>query len=200
MDKAQHPSGGKMRSSRSGRRMTPDRHWTLMFIGDHGKVITLKHFKGLVIAGLLIVCLAVAAVVGFYLFNRTLVQQNRRLEASVQSLQEQLGALRHDNEILMARLVLVQTRKQEKQVPQPAGWSDEKKVKQTEQKQTVVAKQPVPAAAAKQPESMAPPPGGKSPAAVTRRMPSQMTGTGDSPAPRMNFMRSGVLGLESTIR
>jgi len=42
------------RSENSRRNFWTGRHWTLMFIGDHGKVITLKHFKGLVVTGFII--------------------------------------------------------------------------------------------------------------------------------------------------
>ena len=144
MEKSQDRSRGKMRNSRSGRRMIPDRHWTLMFIGEHGKVITLKHFKGLVVAVILVVMLSIAAVVGFYLFNRTITQKNTQLETNVQSLKEQMRALRHDNEILMARLVLAQTRKPEKKVERPDEYSEQSATDQSEQKVAAQRQSPVP--------------------------------------------------------
>ena len=126
MDKEQHPSGGKMRSSRSGRRMTPDRHWTLMFIGDHGKVVSFKHFKGLVIAGIIALLMALAAAAGLLYFNLTLARDNRQLKAGLKSLRKQMGILRHENEILMAKLVLAQADKSRKQAAQVDRREDDR--------------------------------------------------------------------------
>ncbi len=169
MDNSQDRSENRTRKSKTGRRLIPDRHWTLMFIGDHGKVITLKYFKGLVIAGILVVILAVAAVVGFYLFNRTLAQKNRQLEASVQNLRQQLGALRHDNEILMARLVLEQTRKAQQRVPGPDEPADENASKQTEIKQKVAVPRRASEQVKEKPRTAVPPPADKTSAVAATR-------------------------------
>jgi len=112
------------RSENSRRSFWTGRHWTLMFIGDHGKVITLKHFKGLVVTGFIIAMAAVAVAVGLYLFNRSITKENKQLESSVKNLKKKLGTLRHDNEILMARLVLTESRVPGKQAAVPNEQDD----------------------------------------------------------------------------
>ncbi|MGD8283131.1 MAG: hypothetical protein PVG08_03445, partial [Desulfobacterales bacterium] len=57
---------GAVSSSRHPKR---DRRWTLLFIGDHGKVLTLKRFKGIVVLATLVLCVSVAITVCLYLIN-----------------------------------------------------------------------------------------------------------------------------------
>ena len=50
-----------------------DRRWTLLFIGDHGNVVTLKHFKAMVIGIGFLFFLAVAVAALLFFQNLWLV-------------------------------------------------------------------------------------------------------------------------------
>ena len=58
-----------------------ERRWTLLFIGERGRTITFHHFKGAVIATLLVI-LTFAAVAGwlFYLYQDGLKGKNALYE------------------------------------------------------------------------------------------------------------------------
>jgi hypothetical protein len=95
------------------KRTKPDRRWTLLFIGDHGRVVTLKRFKGYVFWAGFILLMAAAAIVLLYRHNQNIILDNDKLNSSLEVLQKRIKALRHEKEILMARLVLAESRVKE---------------------------------------------------------------------------------------
>ena len=141
-----------------------DRRWTLLFIGDHGNVITLKHFKAIVIViGSLFVLAVVFAIVLFFQ-NQGALKQNKDLQKCFTDSRKQIEKLRHEKEILMARLVRAEAKTkenvaEERQIPQktkaaqpkapsPQVASKSKPVKTIEKKSAVpqaAPPEPVPA-------------------------------------------------------
>lgn len=96
-----------------------DRRWTLLFIGDHGNVITLKHFKAIMIGlGFLFVLAVVFAAVLFFQNQETL-GQNKDLQKRFADSERQIDKLRHENEILMARLVRAEAKMKEDIAEEP---------------------------------------------------------------------------------
>ncbi|MGD8524201.1 MAG: hypothetical protein PVF56_23830 [Desulfobacterales bacterium] len=95
------------------KRTKPDRRWTLLFIGDHGRVVTLKRFKGYVFLAAVVFLLAAAAIVLLYRHSQNIILDNDKLQSSLDILQKRIKALRHEKEILMARLVLAESRVKE---------------------------------------------------------------------------------------
>jgi len=96
----------------SSRRPKPDRRWTLLFIGDHGRVITLKRFKGLVALATFVLCVSVAITVGLYFLNQNITVEKKQLETDLDALKKQNQKLHHEKDILLARLVLAESRAQ----------------------------------------------------------------------------------------
>ena len=96
-----------------------DRRWTLLFIGDHGNVITLKYFKAIVIGigTLFIIAVVLAAVLFFQ--NQETLNQNKALDKQFADSEKQIEKLRHEKEILMARLVRAEARLKENVTPEP---------------------------------------------------------------------------------
>ena len=128
---------------KTSKRPGADRRWTLLFIGDHGNVITLKHFKAIVIVmGSLFVLAVVFAIVLFFQ-NQGVLKQNKDLQKSFTDSRKQIEKLRHEKEILMARLVRAEAKTkenvaEERQIPQ------EKKVAQPTATPPQVASKPKP--------------------------------------------------------
>ncbi len=113
--------------------------WTVMFIGDHGQVITLKRFK-LLVLGALILLLAAAAAAGIlFFYNQKMAYSNRNLHRKLEIAEEQIKNMRHQADLLMARIALAEAKADDSAKGAP-----------------VVAEEPLEAAAAEEPET--PPP------------------------------------------
>ena len=102
-----------LRPHSTGKRSKQDRRWTLLFIGNHGRTITLKRFKGIVILSLLAFAAAIAITASLFVWNQKIIMDNRGLKDELKSLNERLDALRHDKDILLTRLVVAESRVQE---------------------------------------------------------------------------------------
>lgn len=91
-----------------------DRRWTLLFIGDHGNVITIKRFKAIIIAVGCLFLLVFAFLAFLFYSNQKAHHHNKDLQKRYQDSQQQIETLRHENEILMARLVVAESKAKEK--------------------------------------------------------------------------------------
>jgi hypothetical protein len=90
-----------------------DRRWTLLFIGDRGKTITFKNFKGVVITVIFMLLATAAVAGGFYYLYRDETRKSDTLQNEMDNLQRVLTSLRNEKEILMARLVVAESRVKE---------------------------------------------------------------------------------------
>lgn len=90
-----------------------DRRWTLLFIGDHGNAITLKHFKAIVIVIGSLFFLAVVFAAVLFFQNQETLKQNKDLQKRFTDSGKQIEKLRHEKEILMARLVRAEAKTKE---------------------------------------------------------------------------------------
>ncbi len=123
----------------------PGKRWTLLFIGNHGRTITLKRFKGMVILAGLVLCASVAMSGGLLYFSLDIRSDKNQLESDLRDLKAQIKDLRYEKDVLLTKLVLAETRakpsppkerlqQREPEKPQPESGVDKKPV------------QPVPAA------------------------------------------------------
>jgi outer membrane biosynthesis protein TonB len=106
---------------KKNRRRGSNRRWTLLFIGDHGNTITIKHFKAIILAVVgVFLLISVLLAVLFFSHQQTL-NANSDLQKRYQNSQQQIETLRHENEILMARLVVAESKVNEQvaEVQQP---------------------------------------------------------------------------------
>jgi hypothetical protein len=101
------------RPPKAGKRSKQDRRWTLLFIGNHGRTITLKRFKDIVIISVMVLAVSIAVSAGLFVWNQKIIMNNHDLKDDLKNLNERIDALRHDNDILMTRLVLAESRVQE---------------------------------------------------------------------------------------
>lgn len=115
-----------MISGRSKKTKHPgaDRRWTLLFIGDHGKVITLKRFKAIVIAAALIFFSAICAAAILFFVNIDTFVENKGLQSDLDKSEAQIETLRHEKEILLARLVIAESKARKTGVEQQQSQPD----------------------------------------------------------------------------
>ncbi len=89
------------------------RQWTLLIISNRGKSITIKWFKTLAITttSVLVLAIAASAWLGFYYKNS--IASNKKLLVDLKNLQQKIISLEHEKDILMARLILTESRVEE---------------------------------------------------------------------------------------
>ncbi len=133
------------RSSITAKWFNPETRWTLLFIGNRGKPITLKRFKGMVLFTLLVLCVIIFIAAGLFLWNRNILHEKNQLESHLKILEEQNQELRHERDIFLTRLVVAGARTPEKQSSAAENQTVEKSSEQTAQ-DTTYAEQSVPPA------------------------------------------------------
>ncbi len=84
------------------------RRWTLLFVGEHGKIIPVTGVKTILILSALALFFAVTAAASLYFMHKATVKENRQLIDALTTSQRQVKALKHEKDILMARLVLTE--------------------------------------------------------------------------------------------
>jgi hypothetical protein len=84
------------------------RRWTLLFVGEHGKIIPVTGVKPILILSALVLFFAVTAATSLYFINTAKVKENRQLIDALTASRRQVEALKHENDILTARLVLTE--------------------------------------------------------------------------------------------
>jgi hypothetical protein len=97
------------------------RRWTILFIGNHGKTITLKRFKGMVLLAFLVLVVSIGISAGLFIWNQKIIMEKHDLQVDLNKLNNQIDTLRHDKDILMTRLVLAESR-----VPESLGGKTKK--------------------------------------------------------------------------
>ncbi|MDF1591404.1 MAG: hypothetical protein P1P89_07825 [Desulfobacterales bacterium] len=86
-----------------------NKRWTLLFVGDHGEVVTIRWFRWIVMVWVFFLVLAaIISGILYYLYRQTR-NENVNLERSLDTIQQQIVGLRSDKEVLMARLVVAET-------------------------------------------------------------------------------------------
>jgi hypothetical protein len=98
------------RRAKSGKRPKQDRRWTLLFIGNHGRTVTFKRFKGMVILAFAVLLLSFGISVGLFTWNLKIIVDNHGLKNDLINLNSQIDTLRHDKDILMTRLVVAESK------------------------------------------------------------------------------------------
>ena len=154
MDNFSETSKKADRFSNPAKRPKPDRRWTLLFIGNHGRTITLKRFKGMVLLTLLVLCISIAIAVGLLFLTLNIRQQKAQLESQMNDLKAQIKRLRYEKDVLMTRLVLAESHSKESpgkiqekhEAPDPAeeAGNDREKPEQPIEKTASQKAAPVP--------------------------------------------------------
>lgn len=110
-------------------RKSPKSHhyWSVMFVGDHGRVIPFRHFKALSISVFIILTISIAAgvVFGFLYYKQRQAYNALRYETSQTDLQS--SKLRDEKDLCLAKLVAL--KKQFRQTIPPVS-SDKNSLKE----------------------------------------------------------------------
>jgi len=85
-------------------------HWTLLFVGDQGEVITIRKFKGLMLLAIFILVVALSAAASIYMLYKKPFEENRRLEAALAETARQVRSLGEERDLLLTRLGIAESR------------------------------------------------------------------------------------------
>jgi hypothetical protein len=91
----------------------PDKRWRIIFIGDHGRVITLKHIKTILVLALAFFILAAAALAVLFVDNRRGHGRTRELRQRLETAEQKVHTLLHEKDLLTAQNVLVEAKMKE---------------------------------------------------------------------------------------
>ncbi len=104
-----------------------------MFIEDHGKTIKIRKIRELALISVFALVVAVTAAISFYIFYKSTLEKNKTLQNSLETSKQQVISLRHDKDILMARMVVAESRietifadTQEKSINKHSGKSTDR--------------------------------------------------------------------------
>jgi len=87
--------------------------WTLLFVGNHGKVIPVTRFVELVIVSALALIAAVTAAAVLYIMYKGKVIENNALTDALADSRQKVAVLQDEKDKLMVRLVLTESSKKE---------------------------------------------------------------------------------------
>jgi len=92
------------------------RRWTLLFVENHGKTISIRRFKGFVITSIFFLIILITATVCLYFLFKNEREQNKNLMNTMAQFQQEVVSLKNDKEVLMARLVVAESKIESSQV------------------------------------------------------------------------------------
>ncbi len=108
------------RTPKPANRLAPNnKRWTLLYIGNHGRTITLKRFKGMVLLTFLVLGTAIAVAAALLYFSFDIRRDKIQLQSDLKALKNQVKTLRYEKDVLMTKLVLAESRLQESPAQRP---------------------------------------------------------------------------------
>jgi hypothetical protein len=91
------------------------RRWSLMFVGDHGEIVSVGRFKLMAISLVFVMIIVVASAVCLYFFSKSNIKENRKLKNTLASTQQKVEDLQSEKDVLMVRLVMAESKLKQKQ-------------------------------------------------------------------------------------
>ncbi len=88
--------------------------WTLLFVGDRGRVIRFQKFKGFVITwtAASIIALTAAVCLGYFYYDQSI--QNEALENALKLSRQKMKLLRDEKDILLTRVVVLESNRKKR--------------------------------------------------------------------------------------
>jgi uncharacterized coiled-coil protein SlyX len=94
------------RHEQDDRGVKRDRYWSVMLVGDHGRIIPFRRFKGIAIAVVGGLILAVLVIIGLSIAYMLQANTIDELKASLEESTRQIAKLRDEKDLLLAKVVV----------------------------------------------------------------------------------------------
>lgn len=126
MDSGKPDRGTRLTAKTTEKVNINSRRWHFLLVGEHGQIKSVKKFRGLVIAAVAVVAIAVIGIAGLgFLYLRALAH-NSQMNHRMADLRQQVASIQAEKEILMARLVIAETKLEgdSRPTPEPTPETD----------------------------------------------------------------------------
>jgi len=110
MDTNKQPEGKHLTEKGSYKTHANSRRWHFLLVGEHGQIKSVKKFRGLAITAIGVVVVAVIGIAGLGFLYVRAVAHNTGLNHRIAAMKQQVAATQAEKEILMARLVIAETK------------------------------------------------------------------------------------------
>lgn len=84
--------------------------WQILFVDDHGKMVTIKWFKPLSVAVLSALLLSVILCITFFILFQSTKNNNQSYTSTIEKYKNQIEDIQTEKDILMAKLVIAESK------------------------------------------------------------------------------------------
>lgn len=153
-------TNSEYRHEQDDRSVKRDRYWSVMLVGDHGRIIPFRRFKGIAISVVGGLVLAVLVIIGLSIVYMLQASTIDELKAAIEESTRQIAKLRDEKDLLLAKIVVNNKMpiKEKKSEPPTSGGTAEKEDKNITAKGAPKPEKQTAAAAPKPPPEPKPAP------------------------------------------
>ena len=90
------------------RKLRRDRYWSVMLVGEHGRIIPLKGFKTIAVSALCVMAIAVAAAIIFGIAAKRRSVEIERLQVQLQESRDLAAKLRDEKDLYLTQFIASQ--------------------------------------------------------------------------------------------
>ncbi len=108
MGNPQENSNKNLTGANSTKTIKKNKKWTLLLVGDHGKIISVRNFIWVISALLIALIIAVTAAVSIFFIYKNSQNEAESLKSAFQAAQNQVLSLKEEKDLFMVRLVVAE--------------------------------------------------------------------------------------------
>jgi uncharacterized protein YpmB len=108
MNNPQENSNKNLTGAKSTKTIKKNKKWTLLLVGDHGEIISVRNFIWVISALLIVLIIAVTVAVSIFFLYKKSKNEVETLESALQAAQNQILSLKEEKDLFMVRLVVAE--------------------------------------------------------------------------------------------
>ncbi|MBL0700151.1 MAG: hypothetical protein JJV92_04655 [Desulfosarcina sp.] len=108
MSNPQENSNKNLTGANSTKTIKKNKKWTLLLVGNHGEIISVRNFIWVMSALLIALVIAVTAAVSIFFIYKNAENEAESLKSTFQAVQNQVLSLKEEKDLLMVRLVVAE--------------------------------------------------------------------------------------------
>ncbi|MGB9499566.1 MAG: hypothetical protein ACKVE4_07400 [Dissulfuribacterales bacterium] len=108
MNNPQENSNKNLTVANSTKTIKKNKKWTLLLVGNHGEIISVRNFIWIISALLIALIIAVTAAVFIFFIYKNAENEAESLKSAFQSAQNQVLSLKEEKDLFMVRLVVAE--------------------------------------------------------------------------------------------
>jgi len=108
-----------MKPSETGSKTYNRKKWSILFIGEDGKVVTVKHFKGMVTGLAMLLTILILFLIFLYHQYQSRTEYAESLRKDVAGVVAENRSLKDEKDQMLARLVILESKLKAQEAPEP---------------------------------------------------------------------------------